>query len=157
MEILYRQATEDDAGPLAELRWTFRTEDEPSHYDRATFIDACADFFRREISEGRGANWIATSNDEIVAHISVHRVPLVPRPCHLGDAFGVVTNNYTLPMHRGYGIGTRLLELASEWAKAEDLELLIVWPSERASSLYRRAGFSEEHNILQLELRPYVS
>lgn len=156
--IEYRLATPADAAELAELRWRFRAEDgEPVRCDRESFAGACAAFFRREMAEERQANWLALEDDGIVACVTVHRVPLVPRPCRIVDAFGVVTNSYTLPERRGRGIGTELLEHVEAWARNEDLELLIVWPSEQAASLYRRAGFSDEHDILQFQLRPYVS
>ena len=40
------------------------------------------------------------------------------------------------------------------WARARDLELLIVWPSERSRTLYARAGFRAESEIMEQVLRP---
>ncbi len=51
----------------------------------------------------------------------------------------------------------RLLSKVIEWAKAEDLELLIVYPSERAISFYERAGFTAENDVMELTLRDYYS
>jgi len=153
-----RRAGEHDAVELAELRWACRAEggEIDSGVDRATFVEVCARFLRREMAAGRQANWIAVHGGRIVAHIDVHIVPMLPRPCRPDDAFGVVTANYTIPELRGRGIATRLLNRAVAWAEDEDLELLIVWPSERAVSLYRRAGFTGDHDILQRTLRPYA-
>jgi hypothetical protein len=43
------------------------------------------------------------------------------------------------------------------WAQEEDLELLIVYPSERAEGFYRRAGFYMENEVMELRLRDFYS
>ncbi len=39
-----------------------------------------------------------------------------------------------------------------DWALEQRLELLIVWPSERSVSFYRRAGFAPSAEMLELHL-----
>jgi hypothetical protein len=39
------------------------------------------------------------------------------------------------------------------WARAEDLELLMVWPSEASVDFYGRAGFERDPEALVLALR----
>ena len=80
---------------------------------------------------------------------------LVPRPCRIRDQFGYLTNSYTKYAYRNKDIGSKLLQAVKDWAKAEDFELLIVYPSEQAVSFYERAGFDTENEVMELRLREY--
>jgi GNAT superfamily N-acetyltransferase len=67
-----------------------------------------------------------------------------------------MTNVYTRPDYRGQGIGRKLLAHVVEWARAENLELLLVWPSDESVGFFDRAGFQQIADGMQLELRPYI-
>lgn len=121
------------------------------------FIAACTDFLKRGLASGDHVYWIAEEKGEIVSQIFVHKIDMVPRPCKIHDQFGYITNNYTKPSYRNRGVGSELMKRVLEWAKAEDLELLIVYPSERAVSFYERAGFYLENEVMELRLREYYS
>jgi ribosomal protein S18 acetylase RimI-like enzyme len=56
-------------------------------------------------------------------------------------ALGYVTSVYVVPGWRNRGIGSRMLDAILARAREEDLDLLMLWPSTRAVSMYRRAGF----------------
>ena len=99
--------------------------------------------------------WIAEENGEVISQIFVHKIDMVPRPCKIHDQFGYVTNNYTKPAYRNKGIGSELMKRVVQWAKDEDLELLIVYPSEEAVTFYERAGFYSENDVMELRLRKY--
>jgi hypothetical protein len=43
------------------------------------------------------------------------------------------------------------------WARDEDLELLIVYPSEEAVTFYERMGFCADNDVMELRLREYSS
>lgn len=45
----------------------------------------------------------------------------------------------------------------TDWAKDEDLELLIVYPSDKAVTFYQRAGFYSENDVMELRLREFYS
>ena len=96
-------------------------------------------------------------NGEIISQVFVHKVDMIPRPCKIDDRFGYITNDYTKPEYRNQGIGSKLLGEVIKWARNEDLELLIVYPSERAISFYERAGFRAENDVMELTLRDYYS
>ncbi|MEO6654590.1 MAG: GNAT family N-acetyltransferase [Pyrinomonadaceae bacterium] len=136
MELNIRLANNDDFLRLAFMRWDFRVEDgeETGDFSREKFSRECTAFFERGLASGRHFYWLAEIDGEIAAHIFVHIVDLVPRPCKLVDQFGYLTNAFTLAEYRGKGVGTKLLDHVIEWAKMEDLELLIVYPSENAIS-----------------------
>lgn len=155
----YRMATEKDLAQLAELRWDFRAEDDAEQpvVSREAFVEACTEFLRRGLNSGYHTYWIAELEGEIVSQVFIHRIDLVPRPCKLQDQFGYITNNYTKPAHRNQGIGAELMRSVKRWARDEDLELLIVYPSEEAVTFYERAGFSAENDVMELKLRAYYS
>lgn len=155
----FRLSTEADLLQLAHLRWDFRMEegDEVPAVSKDQFLKACVEFLKRGLEDGSRAYWIAEEQGEIISHIFVQQVDLVPRPCKIKDQFGYITNNYTSPAYRNKGIGSRLLEKVKQWAKEQDLELLIVWPSETATGLYARAGFRQENEVMELRLREYYS
>jgi len=153
----YRLAKLAECDALAALRWQSRIEEdgERARTPRADFERECAVHFRTGIVSGALSIWVAVEDGMIVSHIVIRRVPLVPRPWKVDDAFGHVTNAYTRPERRNEGIGTTLMHHAVDWARTEDLELLIVWPSHRAVPYYRELGFESENDIMQLTLRPY--
>jgi len=155
----YRMATEKDLVQLAELRWDFRGEGgtEQPGVNRKVFIEVCSEFLKRGLESGYHTYWIAEQAGEIISQVFIHRVDLVPRPCKIRDQFGYITHNYTRPAYRSKGIGSELMRRVKQWARDEDLELLIVYPSEEAVTFYERAGFRAENDVMELKLREYYS
>lgn len=153
----YRMAEACDAARLAALRWDFRTEDgAPAEMSREEFIAACAAVLIEELASGQWAYWVADDAGELVATIFVRRIRKVPKPLRLHDEFAYATNVYTRPAYRNQGVGSELLAHVIAWAREQDFENIILWPSERAVSFYTRAGFQPDAEALNLELRPYV-
>jgi GNAT superfamily N-acetyltransferase len=155
---IYRRAAEGDVDELAQMRWDFRREEAPgaTRHDQATFLNACTSFLRQGLAEQRWTYWIAQQDTLIISHIYIQRVPKVPKPNRLDDALGYVTNVYTRPAYRGKGIGTQLMNHVLQWAREQDLESLIVWPSETSVGFYERARFRGSTDMLEYEVRPYV-
>ena len=151
----YRLAMPEDAPRLADLRWQYHLEESPVRpgVGETDFIEACGAFFRRSFASGRWTCWFAEDEGIVVAHAFVNVIDSVPWPHRLRRRFGYLTNVYTRPAYRGRGIGAELLERVTTWAADENLELLIVWPSEKSGEFYRRAGFELPPDILQLTLR----
>ena len=154
--MLYRIATEQDLTQLSYLRWDFRMEGgEIPIVSKEEFIAACTSFLKHSLESDYHVYWIAEENGEVISQIFVHKIDMVPRPCKIHDQFGYVTNNYTKPAYRNKGIGSELMKRVVQWAKDEDLELLIVYPSEEAVAFYERAGFYSENDVMELRLREY--
>ncbi|MBW3622055.1 MAG: GNAT family N-acetyltransferase [Armatimonadetes bacterium] len=99
------------------------------------------------------AFWVAEAEGEVVSTLFVHRIRKIPRPQRLHDSYGYITNVYTKPAYRNRGIGGGLMDHVFSWAKAEDLEHLIVWPRPGSERFYARAGFTSEHPFLEKPLR----
>ena len=153
--MIYRIATEKDFAELAQMRWDFRQEsgEETAVVGLEEFLAHCVVFLQKQTANY--IYWIAENDGEIISHIFAHRVELVPRPCRIKDAFAYLTNTYTKPNRRGEGIGAELLKNVIDWARREDLELLLVYPSDEAVGFYRRRGFKNDEEVLKLVLRDY--
>lgn len=153
MEI--RLATEKDINTLAEMRWELRTEVHPGKITctKDEFLDYCRQFLLRRMMDDRWVLWVAEEQDQVISQLFVQIVEKVPRPGRFQDAWGYVTNVYTLPERRNQGIGSQLLQKVVEWAKEKDLELLILWPSEQSIPFYERAGFTSTNIIMECILR----
>jgi GNAT superfamily N-acetyltransferase len=155
---IYRMATEADVDELAQMRWDFRLEEAPGAtvHDQTTFLHACTAFLRQGLAEQRRTYWIAQEETQLVSHIYIQRVPKVPKPNRLDEALGYVTNVYTRPAYRGQGIGTQLMTHVLQWAREQDMESLIVWPSETSVDFYERAGFRGSAEMLEYSVRLYI-
>jgi GNAT superfamily N-acetyltransferase len=82
-------------------------------------------------------------------------VPKVPKPSKLDDGYGYVTSVHAREPYRNQGIGSELLRHVQAWARIQDLEFLVLWPSQRSVPFYARAGFHPGEAI-EFEVRPYV-
>lgn len=142
MSIVVRRAEPRDATELARLRWEFRPDDQPNQD-----FDAFSREFAEWLQEAMTSDWMAAVADDgsgaLVGCSFLRSVSKVPNPGARDRAWGYVTNSYVAPVHRGQGMGARLLELVVSAARERRHELLIVWPSEEALAFYRRAGFRE--------------
>lgn len=141
--MIYRLATPADVDTLARLRWDFRTEytADPPPIPWEQFLEAMRVFLREAFGSGMWAVWVAEDEGQIVAQAFIQRIRKVPRPAALERYFGYVTNVYTRPAYRNQGVGAVLMRHVQDWAKQEQLEMLVLWPSEKAVPFYRRAGF----------------
>lgn len=154
--IHFRTAELADVQQLAQLRWDFRAGDgEVPTVSFETFVDAYGRWVRDGLDAGKRVHWVADDSGVIVATATVVLVEMVPRPCRVNDQFGYLTDTYTVPEYRNQALGTKLIQQVIEWATERDLELLLVWPSERARSFYARLGFTSAGSPDTLILRPF--
>lgn len=155
MPLEHRLATLADLPQIADLRWRLRVDDQPvsnrSAHDRfiADFIRICTEEWRTD----EMVHWITVEGEHVLAVMSIAIVRKLPSPENLRGRWGYISNSYVLPGARNAGIGRQLLAAIQAWARAEDLELLLVWPSERAYPFYERAGFRRYPDPLVLRLR----
>jgi GNAT superfamily N-acetyltransferase len=151
---LYRLAESSDASQLAKLRWELRTDDDPN-----PSADAKAGFIRDFVAwmnkspDKDLVHWVAERDGELIGVMSVQVVHKLPSPEEFDGRIGYLANSYVLPEHRDQGVGTALLAAIKEWALDQGLELLVVWPSERAYPFYERAGYRRYPDPVVLKLR----
>jgi GNAT superfamily N-acetyltransferase len=135
------------------MRFDFHTEDgEPTSQSFEEFSENYGRFLSGALESGQWYVWVAEFGGEVVSHIFTFVVPKVPRPSETAACWGYLTNVYTVPSHRGLGVGTELLNKVIDWAKTKHLELLLVWPSEDSMAFYERSGFKSNEEIHELKL-----
>jgi GNAT superfamily N-acetyltransferase len=156
MTIDYRIAAANELTQIADLRWRLHVDDQPlddrDAYER--FIAEFLDVHEAEWKSDEVTHWVAVDGARLVAVMSVVFVRKIPRPGNLHGRWGYLANSYALPEVRNAGVGSRLLAAIKGWAIGESLELLVVWPSDRAYPFYERAGFRRHPDPVVLRLAP---
>lgn len=149
-----RQASAADAPELARLRWAFKAEDrdgDPLAPVRS--VQQAAGWIQERLASGRWLAWVVDGGGEIWGHVFLHLVERVPDPYEDNIPVGYVTNFYVVPSQRNRGFGAALLGALRLHARSRGMDDLIVWPSERSVSLYRRAGFAPPAELLEATMR----
>ncbi len=156
MPIDCRIATANELTQIADLRWRLHVDDAPVNdrgaYER--FIAEFLDVHKTEWNSNEVIHWVAADGARIVAVMSIVIVRKIPRPGNLHGRWGYLANSYALPEVRNAGVGSQLLAAIKNWAIGESLELLVVWPSDRAYPFYERAGFRRDPDPVVLRLAP---
>lgn len=142
-----RDATPADAAPLAELRWEFRAGGGEPAEPHDAFVARCAGWMRLRLASGEWRAWVAENEGAIVGHVWVRAIDKIPNPVGERERHAYLSNLYVTPSARG-GVGTRLLGTAIEWASANGVDALLLWPTERSRSLYARHGFRASGDFL---------
>lgn len=155
--ITFRLADRRDAHQLGDLRWRLKTDDSSdfSIRERNDFIAAFVGLTELALERHNEPffHWVADLDGRLIAVMSVRKVLKVPSPESFDGCWGYLTNCYTLPEYRSRGIGANLLSAIKEWAKKQELELLVVWPSDRSYAFYERNGFHRDPDPLVLQIQ----
>lgn len=155
--VTIRIAEKNDVRALAELRWQLCADyaNEIFSSEKRLFIETFSSQLEAR-SHRDIIHFLAEAEGTIVAVMSVVKVQGLPHPDKLqsNGVWGYLTNVYTSPTFRNKGIGSHLLVEVRHWAQKQNLELLVVWPSEKSDSFYKRAGFARERDPLVLKITP---
>jgi GNAT superfamily N-acetyltransferase len=156
MTIDYRIAVANELTQLADLRWRLHVDDKLTDDDGAyeRFIADFLGVHEAEWKSNEVTHWVAANGERIVAVMSVVIVRKLPRPGNLHGRWGYIANSYALPEVRNAGVGSQLLATITSWAIDENLELLVVWPSDGAYAFDERAGFRRYPDPVVLRLAP---
>lgn len=150
--IQIRPATIADARNLAELRWDFRSVQNPAVESHDAFVRRCTAWMRRELQEGRAWKaWVAVEGHQVVGQVWLHTVQKIPNPVAEREQLAYVSNLYVKPAARG-GTGTRLLAAALDSCRANQIDRIVLWPSKRSVTLYLGQGFSHGGDVMELKL-----
>lgn len=145
-----RPATVDDARTLAELRWEFRAGRDTAIEDHRAFVDRCAAWMTGELAGSAWRAWVALDEDRIIGQVWVNLIHKVPNPIGERDRHAYLSNLYVQPSARG-AVGTALLETAIEWSRANGVDRVVLWPSARSVTLYRRHAFRRDADVMELK------
>jgi GNAT superfamily N-acetyltransferase len=150
-----RTATITDAKALAELRWEFRSTQHPPGESHDSFVRRCAVWMRKELPSGSAWKaWVAVDTHVVVGQVWMQVVPKIPNPSPIveSEQLAYLSNLYVKATSRG-GTGTRLLEAALDWCRANRIDRVVLWPSKRSVTLYLGHGFSHGGDVMELVLR----
>ena len=145
-----RPATPDDARILAELRWEFRAGRDPAVEEHQAFVDRCAAWMASELAGTAWRAWAAHQSGRIIGQVWVNLIHKVPNPIGERERHLYLSNLFVQPSARG-GVGTALLETALEWARANGVDRVVLWPSAGSVSLYRRHQFQRDADVMELK------
>jgi GNAT superfamily N-acetyltransferase len=149
-----RTATPADADALAELRWQFRVARAPATETHDAFVARCAAWMRDELAAlTRWRAWVAVADGAMVGQVWVQSIGKMPNPVEELERHAYVSNVFVQPSFRG-GVGSRLLEAALAWARSNQVDRVLVWPSTRSITLYERHGFTHRGDVMELALGP---
>jgi GNAT superfamily N-acetyltransferase len=146
-------ATFDDVPELARLRWELYAEQngDPTEPFRA-YVERFASFARTALTSREWRAWVARKDDGLIGALWLHTVHRVPVPGKRAGPIGYLTNVYVAPEHRNGGLGAQMLDRVKAWCAEEGFSLVIVWPTERSRSFYRRGGFDRPDEPLVLDV-----
>jgi GNAT superfamily N-acetyltransferase len=94
--------------------------------------------------------WVAEADDQIVGNLWLYRIEKLPNPVAEPEQHAYVTNVYVVPEQRNGGVGALLIEAALDWCRREDIDAVLLWPSERSRSFYGRYGFGPRDDLFAL-------
>jgi GNAT superfamily N-acetyltransferase len=77
--------------------------------------------------------------------------PKLPNPTEEPEQQAYLSNLYVTPSARG-GAGTRLLDAALAWARAQKVDYVVLWPAARSVTLYERHGFTPRGRVMELKV-----
>jgi GNAT superfamily N-acetyltransferase len=150
-----RTADVADAEALAELRWEFRSAQDPPTEPHDAFVRRCGEWMRRELSTGGSWNaWAALDRNAFVGQVWVQTVQKIPNPVADSEPehIAYLSNLFVKVSARG-GTGTRLLEIALDWCRANRIDRVVLWPSKRSVTLYLGHGFLRGGDVMVLKIR----
>ena len=146
-----RRGTAEDAPALARMRWRWRVEERQAAagVDRSTFVD----FFTSWVIDHLPTHlpFVVEVDGALAGMAWLMVSDRVPAPGLMYRRTGDVQSVYVLPEHRNSGAGAKLMEAVLQEARDRELEFVTVHSSERAVTMYQRAGFA--HNARWLEVR----
>jgi GNAT superfamily N-acetyltransferase len=93
--------------------------------------------------------WVAVLGRTVVGTLWLQLIEKLPNPAgHLGW-HGYVSSVFVVPELRNAGVGSALLATCIAEAKAQGVDALFLWPTDRSRTLYQRHGFAVRDDLLE--------
>jgi len=120
-------------------------------------VSQTIDFLQRAIPSGEYVGWMAAPAHDPVAVIAgagVQRRRLLPLPLIADQGTfianghqAIVLNVFTAPAWRRQGLAAMLMRHIIEWAKASNIESLVLHASDDGRPLYEKLGFVQTNEM----------
>ena len=146
-DVVVRIAGARDVSAIATLRSLWHSGSDEPELEQRIADWLAADGARRTV-------WLASSTDVPIGMASVFEYRRMPRPGRPDSRWGYVSNMFVRAECRNQGVGSRLVACIIAAAEDRGYVRLVVSPSQRALTFYRRAGFivpdetAGEHRLL---------
>jgi GNAT superfamily N-acetyltransferase len=145
----------DDVPELSRLRWElYEEQDGDPGEPFEAYVERFAHFAGSALASEDWRAWVARADDRLVGAMWLLTVARVPVPGKRAGAIGYLTNVYVSPELRNGGLGGEMLDRLKAWCAEEGFSLVIVWPTERSRSFYRRGGFDRPDEPLVMDIKP---
>ena len=148
-----RVAKSRDSRALADLRYRFRAETEPTTESKSRFVRRCTSWMKKRFRSGSSSwrCWVLDDGDQLLGHVCVQLFEKIPNPVHdEPELHAYLTNFYVVPEMRRQRLGKRLLDTALSWCRARGTDAIILWATPGSRSLYRRCGLADSSDIFEL-------
>jgi len=141
------QADTDDVAGLARLLWLDTRDEEPAQRSVDAFAAELAQWWAGR--QDSHLAFVARLQPEIVGMAWVALVPRVPRPGAPSRLSADIQSVFVMPKHRGQGIGSALVQAATEHATNLGSLRVMVHSGRKAVPVYERLGFESSRQLLQ--------
>ncbi|MFN2576415.1 MAG: N-acetyltransferase family protein [Pyrinomonadaceae bacterium] len=146
-----RSGRASDAPALATLRYALRSTTGVATEPRDEFIKRCTEWMNEHLkAESRWQCWVAESDDCLIGCLWIQLVEKIPNPRAEPEYHAYLTNFFIYEYARGKGIGSQLLSTAIAWCETNEVDAVILWPTQRSRSLYERRGFAVREDLMEL-------
>lgn len=142
------KAIAQDVTELAGLLWLDTRDEAPEQWSVDAFAAELAHWWAAH-QESHLAFVARLVQPEIVGMAWVALVPRVPRPGATSRMSADIQSVFVMPEHRGRGIGSALVQAASEHAVRLGSLHVTVHSGRRAVPVYERLGFASSRQLLQ--------
>jgi GNAT superfamily N-acetyltransferase len=154
-----RVAKLSDCRALTEMRYRFRTELKSPTEPKSRFVRRCTSWMKKRFRADSSSwcCWVVDDGKQLLGHVCVQLFEKMPNPVNEPEHHAYVTNFYVIPEMRGHGVGKKLLSKVLSWCRAQSADSVILWATPESRSLYRRCGFTEPADVLEVRgdnLRP---
>lgn len=137
----------DDIDTLVEMRLDYLYEDNGSLCDSdiKSIRKALPDYFRTHMGRDLSV-FVIRENKSIVSCAFLLIVEKPMNPAFINGRTGIVLNVYTKPSYRRRGCAKMIMEKLLTEAKELELSIVELKSTEAGLSLYRSAGFTDDHS-----------
>jgi len=142
------QAGPDDVEDLAQLLWKDTNDEEPAQESIDTFTDELAHWWAIH-RETHTAFVARDDRPAIIGMAWIALLPRIPRPGATNRMSADIQTVFVMPQHRGHGIGSALVDAATQHATQLGAIRVTVHSSRKAVPVYERLGFESSPQLLQ--------